>query len=192
VKPQQIAKIVGAAAATVTAAFALFNSVLSNITPPAKGLTPTWYAGIASLAALLILLWVLATTPSAPTLEQRRLIVRKAIFGAVAGVILLVAYLGTLNWFVYTYSEGSETPARHVRGWYTPLGAASTQNMSVAEAIRQAGGLKFAEANDLLWTEKARKTIELVLLVEYIVALAALFYALFSLAALYIAIRRGK
>lgn len=187
--------LLAAAAAVVGSVFGLFGSVLQALVPPSQDLAPTLYAGIASLAALLILLIVVMLMPARLTLRQRRWIVGFTAVLGVGAFWALLSYVGALNSFVFRYPEvvpAGQKAQRHIRGEYTELGRAITRDMSVAAAIDSVGGLPMARDNQLLWTEQSQKDVEMRLVERYVLSLALLTAALFSVLVAAHRIRRPK
>ncbi|CAN7563698.1 hypothetical protein LJR290_004003 [Variovorax sp. LjRoot290] len=184
-----------AAAGVVGTVFGLFGSVLHELVPPSRELASTLYAGIASLAALLILLGIVLLMPARLTLRQRRWIVAFTAVLSVAAFYALLSYVGTLNTFVFRYPDSStagQKPQRYIRGQYTELGATITKDMSVAAALNSVGGLDMARNNQLLWTEQSQKETEMRLVRHYVVSLALLTAALFSVLIAVYQIGRSK
>lgn len=188
---KRIGKLLTAAAAVVGGVLGLFSSVLDKLAPPAAGLSPTYYAGIASIASLLVLLLVVLSMPARPSARQRHVIAACGIAIGVAAFVCLFAYLDLLNTHVFEYAEPGTPPARHVRGEFTAMGERMSQDLSVAGAVHRVGGLHLAEQNQLLWTERSRAQIELRLLKLYVASVALLCMALFGVAVALLAARRA-
>jgi len=189
---QRVGTLIATAAAVVAGVLALFGGVLRRLVPPTSELSPIQAVGMASLASLLLLFLIVLVMPKQPTTRQRY---RIAAFGAVIGlaaVVLLFLHIGRMNTYVFEYAApGDGASELHVRGEWSKMGQAMARDMSIVEAVRNAGGLDKAEGNQLLWTEESRKQVELRLLASYVAAVSLFCLALFSVAVAVISARRA-
>jgi hypothetical protein len=189
---KRILILIGGAATVVTGVLALFGSVLRAIAPPNPDVSPDIYAGLASVAALILLLILVLLMPTRLSKAQRHLIVALCVVSGTIAVVCLFSYVAMATEYVFTYAETGKTEKRYLRGELTAMGQRMNKDMTIAEAVRKLGGMKIAQDNHLLWTEDSRKSVELRLLIWYVVAIAMLCVTLFSLAIALIASKRAK
>lgn len=183
-----IGTLLVAAAAVVGGVFALFGNVLQELVPPSRSLAPTLYGGVASMAALMVLLAIVLMMPARLSRRQRQWIVPAAtgLIGVLA-VAALLTYLSALQAYVFRYPEADRaTPSRpsqrYIRGEYNELGRTVTSRMTLPSAIDSVGGIRMALDNQLLWTEQSQQRVEMRLVVHYVVAVALLTMAVFGMA----------
>ena len=190
---KQVGKVLVAGAAVTSTVFGLFGGVLEQLVPPSSELAPTVYAGIASVASLVVMLAIDLAMPARLTVVQRRWAAAMLSCIGVTAFYLLFLYIGQLNTFVFKHPDpptARESPQRHIRGEYTQLGARITKDMSVSAAVESVGGLKMARDNQLLWTEESQKAIEWQLMALYVTAVSMLNAALIGVA--FAVLRAGR
>lgn len=187
-KWDELTKLLGAAAAAVTAMFALFNSVLSDWVPPTEAMGTPAVTGIASFVSLVVLLMLVLVMRRRLTLAHRRQIAAAAGAAALAGLAVAFVYYGDLDEHVFVWPPAASAqpdegePRRHIRGEFNEMGQQASRDLGLTAAIREAGGLHKAMDDQTLWDESSRKQVERRLVLLYVVMTSLLSGAVFGLA----------
>ncbi|MDZ7857930.1 hypothetical protein [Sphaerotilus sp.] len=185
-KWDELTRQLGAAAAAVTAMFALFNSVLSDWVPPAEAMGAPAVTGIASFVSLVVLLVLVLVMRRRLTVAHRRQIAAAAGAAAIAGLVVAYVYYGDLDAHVFVWPPAASAqpdegePRRHLRGEFNEMGRQAS-DVSLTAAITEAGGLHKAQADQALWDETSRQQVERRLVLLYVVMTSLLSGAVFGL-----------
>jgi hypothetical protein len=180
-----VRKYLLAAAAVVTVVFGLFESVLQNSVPPSTSWSKTHYTGLASFSSVLILFLIILIIPRRPKERDKRWLVACALILSAAAFYALFDYHEKLKGFIFDYPPAKvvgSKPEKNLHGdVLTDLGVKLFRSMSKDEAVLACGGLEFVRANQLLWTRESENAVEIRMLKHYVLAVALLNAALFTL-----------
>jgi hypothetical protein len=166
--------------------FSSFGGYLLHAAPPqndATGVTVGQATGIASFAALLVLLALTGIPGAAWNAKRRAVWGVVAVVAAISFVATAVSYYRSLQAFTFVYPpDGGPNSASYVRGskWQTAAAAYRRvhPDKSDGELLSDFGGLPAITA---LWTRESIDRTELDLTKEYLLVVVLLATAVFSL-----------